>query len=301
MDFRDIEIFLTLAEELHFGRTAELLRVTPGRVTQSIKKQERQIGGPLFERTSRNVRLTPLGGQLRDDLLPHYQGLRDAMARAQQAARGTCGALTLGTMGPQAWMIHPIVDLFQARHPGAQLVHRDINPVNPLALLGSGEIDVAHVWLPVREPGLTIGPVTHTSNQVLVMAATHPFAQRDSICREDFAGLTFVAHRSPVPAYLEEVFQPFHTPSGRPVTRGPLTANWDDLLKAASAGQAVFATAAEAANFYPWPNLVYVPIRDAPPIRWAFVWRTADESLLIRALVEAVRDLSDGAAVPASS
>lgn len=296
MDFRDIEIFLTLAEELHFGHTAALLRVTPSRVTQVIKKQERQIGGPLFERTSRNVRLTPLGRQLRDDLRPHYQGLREGMARAQEVARGPAGTLTLGTMGPQGFMIHPVVELFQARHPGAELVHRDINPVNPLALLSSGEVDVAHLWLPVREPGLTIGPVTHTSNQVLVIAATHPYAQRDSICREDFADLAFAAHRSPVPSYLEEVFQPFHTPSGRPIPRGPLVANWDDMLKGVSAGQAVIATAAEAARFYPWPSLVYLPIRDAPPVQWALVWRTADESLLIRALVEVVHDLSDAAA-----
>ena len=60
MELRDIEIFLTLAEELHFGRTAERLRVSPARITQAIKKQERQIGAPLFERTNRTVRLTSL-------------------------------------------------------------------------------------------------------------------------------------------------------------------------------------------------------------------------------------------------
>lgn len=301
MEFRDIEIFLTLAEELHFGRTAELLRVTPGRVTQVIKRQERQIGGPLFERTSRIVRLTPLGRQLRDDLRPHYQGLRDGMARAQQVARGAGGTLTLGSMGPQAWMLHRVVDLFQARYPGAEMVHRDINPVNPLVQLGSAEVDVAHLWLPVREHGLTIGPVTHTSKQLLAISATHPYARRDSICREDFADLSFVAHRSPVPSYLEEVFQPFHTPSGRSIPRGPLVSNWDDMLKAVSAGQAVFATAAEAERFYPWPNLVYLPIRDAPPVEWAFVWRTVDENPLIRALAEVVGDVSDAAVPPTSN
>ena len=44
MELRDIEVFLTLAEELHFGRTAERLHVTPARVSQAIKKQERAIG-----------------------------------------------------------------------------------------------------------------------------------------------------------------------------------------------------------------------------------------------------------------
>ncbi|MGW8882036.1 LysR family transcriptional regulator, partial [Streptomyces mirabilis] len=75
MELRDIEIFLTLAEELHFGRTAARLHVSPARVSQAIKKQERRIGGALFDRTSHHVRLTPLGRQLYDDLLPVHRGL----------------------------------------------------------------------------------------------------------------------------------------------------------------------------------------------------------------------------------
>ncbi|MGP3919257.1 LysR family transcriptional regulator [Nonomuraea sp. 10N515B] len=49
----EIEVFLTLAEELHFGRTGERLRISTGSVSQTIKKLERMIGAPLFERTSR--------------------------------------------------------------------------------------------------------------------------------------------------------------------------------------------------------------------------------------------------------
>ncbi|MEW9551177.1 LysR family transcriptional regulator, partial [Nonomuraea sp. NPDC050783] len=43
MELRDVEIFLTLAEELHFARTAERLRVSPSRISQAIRKQERQV------------------------------------------------------------------------------------------------------------------------------------------------------------------------------------------------------------------------------------------------------------------
>ena len=88
MELRDIEIFLTLAEELHFGRTAERLHVTPARVSQAIKKQERTIGATLFERTSRVVRLTPIGEQLRDDLELGYRQIRQAIGGAAAAVRG---------------------------------------------------------------------------------------------------------------------------------------------------------------------------------------------------------------------
>jgi DNA-binding MarR family transcriptional regulator len=65
VDTADIEIFLTLAEELHFGRTAERLHLTQPRVTRVIAALEGHAGGKLFERTSRKVRLTPLGARLR--------------------------------------------------------------------------------------------------------------------------------------------------------------------------------------------------------------------------------------------
>ncbi|MFG1967393.1 LysR family transcriptional regulator [Nonomuraea sp. NPDC049028] len=57
MDLRDIEIFLTLAEELHFGRTAERLRVSPARITQAIKKQVHRI--PARRRAAAPARSSP--------------------------------------------------------------------------------------------------------------------------------------------------------------------------------------------------------------------------------------------------
>lgn len=288
MEMRDIEIFLTLAEELHFGRTAERLHVTPARVSMAIKKQERRIGAELFERTTRRVALTPVGRELLTQLSAGYRQIMDGIETSAAAARGASATLTLGTMGLQAWMLGDLLDSFQRQHPAVRVVHRDINPVHPLDLLRSGEIDVGHVWLPVREPDLTVGPVTHTCAQVLVVAATHPFARRASVGREDFGDLTFVAHTSSIPAHMEEVFQPFHTPAGRPIARGPLVSTWDDQLKAVGSGQAVIAAVAESARFYPWPNLVYLPIHDAPPVSWALVWRTAAETPAVRAFVQTV-------------
>ena len=74
VELRDIEIFLAAAEELHFGRTAERLHVTPARVSQSFQRTERRLGAPLFDRTTRRVRLTALGQQLQPELGAARQG-----------------------------------------------------------------------------------------------------------------------------------------------------------------------------------------------------------------------------------
>jgi hypothetical protein len=86
VEWRDIEIFLTLAEELHFGRTAERLHVSTARVSQTIRKLERRIGAALFDRTSRQVALTLIGRRLEADLRPAYQQIREGIDRAIAAA-----------------------------------------------------------------------------------------------------------------------------------------------------------------------------------------------------------------------
>ncbi|NEW27135.1 LysR family transcriptional regulator [Nocardia cyriacigeorgica] len=290
MELRDIEIFLTLAQELHFGRTAERLHVSPARVSQAIKQQERRIGTALFERTTRKVRLTPAGQQLYRELHAGYRTIMRGIETASATARNSGATLTLGTMGPQAWMVDKLVELFRSRFPDVLIDHRDINPVSPFTLLRSGEIDMAHLWLPVHEPDLTVGPATHTSAILLMLATTHPYADRTSVRLEDYGDLTFVNPTSPVPASMEAAFQPFRTPSGRPVPRGPEVSSWDDQVKAVASGQAALAVPAEAARFYAWPNLVYVPVLDAPPVRWAFAWQTSEETPLIRAFAQTVRE-----------
>ncbi|MFG6199898.1 LysR family transcriptional regulator [Nonomuraea sp. JJY05] len=107
MELRDIEIFLTLAEELHFGRTAERLHVSPARITQAIKKQERQIGTQLFVRNNRSVLLTPAGVRLRDDLRPIYHALGESVERAKREAQNKDEALRLGMLSTHTAELRP--------------------------------------------------------------------------------------------------------------------------------------------------------------------------------------------------
>jgi DNA-binding transcriptional LysR family regulator len=99
---RDIEIFLTVAEELHFSRAAARLHVTPARVTQTIKLMERRFGAALFERTSRRVALTPIGQRLYDDLRPAHDQLLAGIERAMLAGREVHGTLRVGFVGAAA-------------------------------------------------------------------------------------------------------------------------------------------------------------------------------------------------------
>lgn len=59
MERKEIEVLLTLAEELHFTRTAERVHVSTAAVSQIVSRVERRLGTALFTRTTRRVELTP--------------------------------------------------------------------------------------------------------------------------------------------------------------------------------------------------------------------------------------------------
>lgn len=93
---REIEAFMAVAAELHFGPAAERLQLTTSTVSQTIQALERRIGAPLFERTSRRTSLTPLGEHLLGDVRPAYEQLQRALRDAQHLASERTPTLVVG-------------------------------------------------------------------------------------------------------------------------------------------------------------------------------------------------------------
>ncbi len=295
MELRDIEIFLTLAEELHFTRTAERLHVSPARISQAIRKQEREVGAKLFERTSRSVRLTSIGERLYGDLRLVHRGLRESMERARLAAQGKTEVLRVGMLPGNAYDLRPYWEEFRARHPSWGLRIRHNPFIDPFAPLRDGEVDVLVSWLPVEEPDLTVGPAVFTEPRVLLAAPGHELADRGSVSLEALGDFGVLRPSTALPDYWEDAFVPFETPSGRPIERGPAVREMDDILTIVGSGEAVHHLGAHAARYYARPGVLYLPLRDAPCLKWGLVWRSDAETEPICALARVVRDLGTAA------
>ncbi|WP_203784024.1 LysR family transcriptional regulator [Asanoa ferruginea] len=292
MELRDIEIFLALAEELHFGRTAERLRVTPSRVSHVIKKAERRIGGPLFERTSRTVRLTPLGERLRDDLLPAHTQIQRAVDRAVAGARGISGTLRVGYSTPWcADLALQAAKVLRTRYPGCVVRTQEIQFNEPFGPLLRGELDLQISEFPVRTHGVTEGPVLLRERRALMVPADHPLAHQESVSMEDLAEVPLIRSDGGLPASLRDLHMPVRTPMGRPIPHGPSYTFWPEVLALVAAGLGASIVAARAASYHARPGIAFVPFADGPTVDYGVLWPATGQAQLAMTFVDVLVDL----------
>lgn len=287
MERYEIEAFLTLAEELHFGRTAMRLRVTTARVSQVISKLERRVGAPLFERTSRSVVLTPIGRRLHDDLRPAFERLEAALTAAVAAGRGVTGLLRVGFVGAAAGqLLVRATDRFRDRYPECEVEIREVQMGEALERLRADELEVLIACLPLSGPDLANGPVLLSEPRMLAVPAGHPFAGRASVSVEDLARTEVLQAPCSLPDHWREPDSPRLTPAGRPIPVGRSAATFQEILTLVGAGHGVFPVGAHATRFHARPDVVYLPFHDTPPLDWGPVWRASRATARIRAFAE---------------
>jgi DNA-binding transcriptional LysR family regulator len=291
VDMAQAEAFLTLAEELHFGRAADRLHVSQPRVSRLIASLERQAGGRLFERTSRKVTLTPLGQQFHAELRPGYEQMQAALDHARHTARDTTGLLRLGTLvtlaGPA---LTRLTQEFTRRCSDCQLSLHTVETKDPYAMLRRGDIDVLVSYLVVDEPDLTAGPVFDYRDRVLLAGRGHRLAAKESVSVEDLAEEEVHQNASTFPDALYDAIVPPVTPSGRPIRRTYPWTDDEDVLTAIARGRIVHPGMA-GIPLTTRPDFVQVPIRDLPPMPVGLIWRTAHDNARIRALASAARTI----------
>ncbi|MFJ8825329.1 LysR family transcriptional regulator [Streptomyces sp. NPDC102467] len=292
MERYEIETFLALAEELHFARTAERLHVSPGRVSQTIKALERRIGGTLFERSSRRVDLTPVGRQLRDDLLPAYEQIQRAVADATAACTDIHGVLRVGFTAPWSGkLLAQAAEAFSTRHPRCSVELQGATYNLVITALRQKDVDLVIAEPPVEEPDVIVGPVLFSERRALVVPADHPLAARESVSLEDFAVLPLIAAVGVSRAWREAFF-PRRTPRGARIEHGPTAFNWEGVLSLVGAGEGATVATVRAAQYHGRPDVAYVPFADAAPVEYALMWRNESRAAGPRAFIRTVLDLA---------
>ena len=167
IELRLLRYFVTVAEEMHFGRAAARLAMTQPPLSQAIRALEEALGVALFVRTKRTVELTPVG----KDLLPEVRRLlasADTLRPlAQSLARGEAGVLSLAFVSTADYGLLPaLLRDFGARYPGVRLQLTEATSDVQIEELVAGRIDAGLVIPPL--------PPRHATSLSYVAVAREP-------------------------------------------------------------------------------------------------------------------------------
>jgi len=208
MELRQIRSFLSIAETLHFGRTAELIHLSQPAVSLQIRALEEEVGVRLFERNRRKTTLTAAGVAFRDDAAAALSQLDQAIRRARLAASGKLGLLRIGFVSTAGNEIVPnIVRQFRKSNPEVEFSLRNILTAEQVRMLVTGSLDVGFLRMPVGEHSALEVVTVHREPFVLVVPSSHKLAKRKRVRLREVAGQDFVMYeRTYAPGFHDSMF-----------------------------------------------------------------------------------------------
>jgi DNA-binding transcriptional LysR family regulator len=144
MEFRQLEAFVVVATELHFGRAAEKLYIGQPTLSDLIRRLERELGTPLLTRTTRRVALTEAGAELLNRSKTILDDLAAASVAVRQIAGGEGGTVRVGITPPVAPTLAPYLRAsFAEAAPAVEFVQSQLWLPTLLQAVADGDVDVA--------------------------------------------------------------------------------------------------------------------------------------------------------------
>jgi DNA-binding transcriptional LysR family regulator len=291
---REIEAFLAVAEELHFGRAAARLHLTTSRVSQVIRALERRLGAPLFERTSRTVRLTPLGQALLDDVRPAVQQLEEAVRRAKRAARRKPQEVlqVYFANSLREELTAALVHAFTEAYPHIPLVRYAYPSVQHRQWCDHSRDDVYVSWFPDQPdvldlPRVHTGPVILREPRSVMVGTGHPLAGHEVVDIEELADHAML-YPPPVTQRFADAWTPPVTPSGRPIQRvlRMTDSSMEEAITIVVHEDIAHVTISRLPPALLRPGLVLVPLSGLPPFWLAPLWSIFAQNRWIREFTE---------------
>jgi DNA-binding transcriptional LysR family regulator len=291
MELRHLRYFVTLAEELHFGRAAERLHIAQPPLSQQIRQLEKELGFELFHRTKRSVHLTEAGVVFLDQVQQILKQLQQAIQIGQQTSRGELGELAIGFVSSAAYNILPtILRTFRNCVPGVSLELHELTTDQQLEWLRTGRIDVGFVRPPVEENTFSWEIIFQESLMVALPEA-HLLANQSYVCLRSLANEPFILFpRILAPGLYDLIIslcqQADFSPS---VSQQAIQMQTIVSLVAAEIGVAIVPASLQNLQR---TGVVYKNIEPASPkVAIAMIWRSSETSPTIQRFLEIVKHI----------
>ena len=187
MTLTELRYIVTLARERHFGRAAEKCHVSQPTLSVALKKVEQRLGITLFERSSTEVRPTPLGEQMAwqaERVLEESARLDEIAGQGKDPLSGTLRLGVIFTIAP--YLLPRLIPALHAHAPHMPLYLHENFTVRLAEKLRRGELDAIIVADPFSEPGIVASPL-YDEPFCVVLPSGHPLAQQKRLLPEAIA------------------------------------------------------------------------------------------------------------------
>jgi DNA-binding transcriptional LysR family regulator len=292
MDIRQVRHFAAVAETLHFGRAAERLGMTQPPLSQSIMALERELGAPLFVRTKRSVRLTPLGEQW----LPHVLEaltLIDALPTTARRLRdGQTGYLALSFVSTADYSILPdLVRRYAEAYPDVDIRLVEATSDVQIPALAAGERH-AGIIIPPHDGALP-EPLIYRRlvSEPLVAAVPTAWIGDGRLPVRDGVLTPAALLDAPLILFPRSVAPAFHdlvtgyfSARGRPARIVQEAIQMQTIISLVSAGLGMALVPASLRNLAR-AGVSYVEIEDPPMLETGLAWRRDTDTATLRGLL----------------
>jgi LysR family carnitine catabolism transcriptional activator len=152
---RQLQAFVTVAQTLSFVRAGELLHLSAPALSLAIRNLEGELGGALFSRSTRQVRLTPEGAELLPQAIQLMGDWASVRERLRQRFTLQRGHVAIAAMPSFAGSVLPgILREFRRRHPRVEVTVHDVINEQAAEMVATGRVELAFGFEPVGEPSV---------------------------------------------------------------------------------------------------------------------------------------------------
>lgn len=294
MELRQLRYFLAVADELHFGRAAQKLHMSQPPLSVQVGRLEREVGTPLFERSTRRVALTPAGRHLQERARRIIDEVDAVRAEMRDYVDGLAGHLTAGFVSSANYTVLPeVVQLFRARRPNVNLTLVPLTSGEQFDRLRDGSIDIGIVRDEIPRSGRS-SPVLTTEvvfeeRLVACLPITHPLAGRAEVTPAEIIQVPMIAYpRSLMPGFVDRVTEVLGT-AGAPRVIEEVV-HQETALGFVAAGLGTSILPESVRQLVP-PSIAVVPLAGSPVTRLLAAYPVKeDESVVVAAFIACLQD-----------
>lgn len=290
MELRHLRYFLAVAEELHFGRAAARLHISQPPLSQQIRRLEKELQAPLFQRTKRHVELTNAGRVFLGEARALMAQAERAASSAQRASRGEIGQLLVGcALWADFLNGAKIIRLFARRHPDVELELRDLTATEQIVALEAGRIHVGILRPPV--PGKSLVSERLSSESLVVaFPRGHPFKNHERVSWMALVDQPYVlVSRRRAPAFEALIARACHQ-AGVTLKVKYEVEHPQTVLAVVEAGLGISLVPASLQTFKS-PGVAYRPLwPPGPELETVIAWRRGSDLPLVQTFVKVARE-----------